>query len=158
MKRIPLTQGLFAIVDDEDFEWLNQWKWSAFKSRYSYYAQRNQGPRKKQKTILMHRQILNAQKGQITDHKEHNGLDNRKENIRICTPRQNSQNSRKMKKGSSIYKGVIFHIHKKKWMAQIYHKGINKYLGYFDSEIKAAKVYNKMAKELFGKFACLNNV
>jgi len=84
---IPLTQGRFAIVDPDDYDWLNQYKWYAAKCRTTFYAYRS----KTRTTVNMHREIMCAPKGMICDHKNHNGLDNRKSNLRLCTNRQNQK-------------------------------------------------------------------
>ncbi|KKM82689.1 hypothetical protein LCGC14_1317060 [marine sediment metagenome] len=153
MRKILLTQGKFAIVDDKDFEWLNQWKWSASKSHNTFYAQRHTG--KSRRTILMHRQILNVPSGFETDHRNSNGLDNRRCNIRRCTTAQNHQNEQPIRGGTSKYKGVTYHknYRDKKYTAHIKHKGEKFYLGCFGTEIEAAKAYDTKAKELFGEFA-----
>ena len=154
-KQIPLTQGQFAIVDDKNFEWLNQWKWYALKSRYTFYAVRNVGKHPKQTLVLMHRQIMNAHKEQEIDHHNGNGLDNHRINLRFCASGQNNQNQRKTR-GTSKYKGVSWHKNIKQWRVSIQddYKTIN--LGYFDNEEDAARAYDQKAKELFGEFANTN--
>ena len=149
---IPLTKGLFAIVDKEDYEKLAAYKWHASESRNNFYAQRSC----KGKTIKMHREIINVPEGFVCDHINHNTLDNRKCNLRICTARQNALNQKPSDKGTSIYKGVSWHKGHKKWQAKIdYHKHWI-HIGYFDYELDAAVSYDDMAIELFGQFACLN--
>ncbi len=106
------------------------------------------------RTIEMHRQILNAPAGLLCDHKNHNGLDNRRANLRLCTPSQNSQNQLPRAGFSSIYKGVSRE--KNKWRADIRLNGRPIFIGYFDDQIDAAIAYDDMAIELFGEFACLN--
>lgn len=153
MKRIPLTQGKFAIVDDELFEWLNQWKWCAHKNRNTYYAERGGKGH-----IQMHREILGLTygDGKLSDHINHNGLDNRQSNIRICTNAENLQNQRPQKDKTSKYKGVRWSKVAEKWRAYIKKNKKWSCLGYFANEIDAAKAYNRKAKELFGEFACPN--
>ncbi len=151
-KLISLTQNKFTIVDNEDFERLNQYSWSADKKECTCYAKHNAGKRH----ILMHREILKAKKGQDIDHINHNGLDNRKCNLRFCTPSQNHRNQKPSKGGTSCYKGVSRHKKNSKWQVHIWLNGKNNYLGCYDNEIKAAKVYDKKALELFGEFACVN--
>ena len=156
MKLIPLTQGQITLVDDEDFEELNQFKWHAHRRQkhYTYYARRGfQG-----KTISMHRQIMNVPKGQQIDHRNMVGTDNRRCNLRFCTRSQNQMNRRSFKNGSSQFKGVTWHKYGKKWQAQVFFGKKLYYLGYFDSEIEAAKAYDRKAIELFGEFAKLNFV
>ena len=154
---IPLTQGLFALVDGEDYEKLSKYKWYALKARNTYYAVRQKTVNhKKQKTIFMHRQILTAQTKDETDHCNHCGLDNRKYNIRLCTRSQNQHNSLPRKNTSSRFKGVYWCTSYRKWRCRIYISGQQIYLGSFSNEIKAAKAYDNKAKELFGEFAHLN--
>lgn len=155
-KLIPLTQGKFAIVDDEDYEWLNQWKWCAFINESGQcYAARGTRRNHQRKTILMHRLIMNATKGQIIDHKNHNSSDNRRANLRICTHQQNDRNRRKVF-GSSKFKGVSWKKSNSCWCAYIKINGKHKSLGFFHNEIDAAKAYDVKAKELFGEFAKTN--
>lgn len=154
MKKIRLSRGKFAIVDDEDFEILNQYKWYSDKKRYTFYAARNipyilGGYR----IIYMHNQILGL-KG--IDHKNGNGLDNQRSNLRSCTNQQNQMNRRSQKGSSSNYKGVSWHKRAKKWMSQICISGKHIYIGIFTSEIQAALAYDSEAIKLCGEFAKLN--
>lgn len=148
MKTIPLTQGKFAIVDDEDYPELSKYKWYIARG----YAVRGF----KGKTIFMHKNILNTPNGFQTDHINHNGLDNKRCNLRICTASQNQQNRQHRPDGSSKYKGVWWDKVRKKWKSQIKHNNCMIYLGYFISEKEAAKMYDIKAIELFGEFAYLN--
>jgi len=154
-KRIPLTQGKFAIVDDEDYERLSRFKWYTGKSRNTFYAVRSVKIMGKWITRKMDRDILNVPIGFQVDHINRNGLDNRKVNLRTCTLAQNVRN-RKTPKHSSKYKGVSWFKITKKWRAYIYPNNKFISLGYFMNEIDAAKAYDNKAKELFGEFACLN--
>lgn len=156
MKQIPLTKGQFAIVDDDKYEWLNQWKWQADKVPYgTYRAVRTDFTSGKKRKIYMHRQILGTPVGTEVDHKNHNTLDNRIQNIRNCTHAQNKQNSKPLKNKSSKYKGVHLYKPNGKWEVQIHFgKLIN--LGYFDNEIEAAKTYDTAARKYFGEFAYCN--
>lgn len=157
-KEIELTQGKVAIVDDEDYEWLNQWKWCYHKSYNGGYAERTDYKNGVQKTIKMHREIMNATKGQQIDHKNLNRLDNTKENLRICNIQENSFN-RKSKGVTSKYKGVSYSTNGNcKWRARIYCGDKRIHIGYYDNEIDAAKAYNEEAIKLFGEFAWLNEI
>ena len=149
---IPLTQGKFAIVDAEDYDRLNRYQWHACKCKSTYYACRVEGG----KTIRMHREIMHAPKGVIVDHINHNGLDNRKGNLRLCTHAQNCYNQRASSTGTSKYKGVCWHKCNRKWIARIRCDGKFYNLGDFENEIEAAKAYDDKAVELFGEFACPN--
>jgi len=154
MKLIPLSKGLFTEVDDIDFEWLNQWKWYAMKSGNTFYAARTSKEREK---ILMHRLILDITKGKVTpDHIDRNGLNNKRNNLRIATRSQNNINKIKKEKCSSIFKGVCITNDGKKWQAHIQKDYKQIYLGCFETQIEAALAYNNAAKKLHGKFANLN--
>jgi len=158
---LPLSQNKFAIVDAEDYDRLNKYKWCLSRSPRTNYAVRSikgkrvKGKRAKRKTILMHRFILNAPRGLVVDHINHNGLDNRKKNIRLCTRKQNNRNKRPQGK-TSRYKGVYFNKPRKKFVARICINGKTTHIGVFTDQIDAAKAYDKKAKELFGEFAYLN--
>jgi hypothetical protein len=166
MKTIPLTQGKFAIVDDEDYEELSKYKWFVINRRHSYAVRNSYGRHRHR--IYMHREVIgmpSSDNGPV-DHINHNGLDNRKCNLRICSNNQNRQNSRKQKKiASSKYKGVCWHkgsIYKGLrqrgfWSAHIGQNKKQIYLGVFKTEVDAADAYDRKAKELFGDFAYLNN-
>ncbi len=159
MKTIKLTQGKKAMVDDEDYAWLNQWKWYAHKDRNTYYAVRDTSHRTpKREYIRMHRLILGLKKGdgKLSDHWNHNGLDNRKSNLRLCTYSQNAQNRIPLENTASRFKGVDWQKGAKKWCASITNNGKCVHLGLFDSEIQAAKKYDETARGLFGEFAYTN--
>lgn len=156
MKTIKLTKGKVCLVDDEDFENLNQYKWHLC----SGYAARSVGYKDNKHMLYMHRVILNITNSKIyVDHKDSNKLNNTKSNLRTCTQSQNGANARtpSMKK-TSKYKGVYFDKSRKKWTARIKVKYIGKFLGRYDTELEAAKAYNKAAFEIFGEFARLNKV
>jgi len=156
VKLIPLTHGKFAIVDAEDYQYLVKYKWYISQDGNNFYAYAFLSKGNKKIKVFMHRMIMNAPKGLFIDHIDGNGLNNRRSNLRPCTPAQNVQNSRPRCNASSKYKGVFWNKTNKKWNATI-HKGDNRiYLGGFDDEIEAALAYDRKAKELFGEFAYLN--
>jgi len=157
-KQIQLTLGMVAIVDFEDYEYLSQFKWCAHKNKNTYYAERGfYSSSGKWRTITMHREIMGLRKGDLrqVDHKNRNGLDNQKLNLRVSTISQNHANAIS-RGGSSKYKGVSWHKATKMWRAQI---GIRKHhihIGLYDSETKAALDYNKYAQKFYGDYARLN--
>jgi|TARA_Y100000034_G_C6768225_1_gene342575 hypothetical protein len=162
MERIKLTQGQYALVDDEDFDELNKYKWCAFwnKPTQSYYVVRKSRKSegfKKQRLIFMHRQIMNVPVGLYTDHINHDTLDNRKENLRLCTASQNHGNRQLNKNNTSGYKGVSWHKRDKRWRTAIRIGGKKKHLGHFKTKEEAMEAYNESAKLFFGEFARLNN-
>ena len=157
MKKIQLTQGKHALVDDEDFEFLSQWKWHLSHG----YAQRSInvsrfGNGKKTKTIRMHRTIMQLSERTSIDHINGDGLDNRKSNLRACTGKQNQQNRKTHY--NKRFKGVNWHRRVSKWQTSIRVDGKLRHLGYFIDEIEAAKMYNKAALQYFGEYARLNEV
>jgi hypothetical protein len=152
-----LTQGFFAIVDPEDYDRLAKFKWHVSKSVHTFYARRKVAHKKNKKTIIyMHRQIIKVPAGFVVDHINHNGLDNRKANLRPATWAQNIRNSKKTRnKFRSNYKG-LFHRRDGMWRVRISANGKTRYLGCFKDEIDAAKAYDRAAKEYHGQFASLN--
>lgn len=163
MKEIKLTQGKVALVDDKNFDWLNQYKWHAG----TYYAQRkiiiqsqnkSKNIKRKLKTISMHREVMRnkLKDNEEVHHINGNELDNREKNLQVVTRSQHEMLGKKRKDCTSQYKGVSLDKNNKKWRAQIRLNGKYIHLGRFSDEKKAAKAYDKTAKELFGKFARLN--
>jgi hypothetical protein len=158
MKLIPLTKGYFAQVDDEDYDWLMQWKWQVFIDPNNVYARRD-GPRKvngKRPHIWMHRLIMDTPDDMQCDHGDHNGLNNQRLNLENCSRSQNQFNRRKKKNCSSIYVGVTYEPKKKLYRACIRTMGVRYNLGRFKFEEDAARAYDRKAIELFGKHAHLN--
>jgi hypothetical protein len=149
--KIKLTKGLFALVDSEDFEWLNQYKWSAAKG-VKYAASSING-----RVVLMHRLISNAPEGMEVDHINGDGLDNRKDNLRICTSKQNHYNHKLLANNKSGYNGVSktpFNT----WHTCISVNNKTVHLGTYKNKEDAALAYNMAAKEYYGEFARLNKI
>lgn len=154
-KIIALNKGEVAIVDDGDFDWLNQWKWHIHReTRWGRYAVRTDS--RSGKVVIMHRLIMDAPKGMQVDHINGDGLDNRRENMRLCTNSQNTKNKRLSKSSTSGYKGVSWFSKLGKYASRIRVDGELIRLGYFHDPIEAAKVYDEAAKRYFGEFARLN--
>lgn len=157
MIKIPLTQGQFAVIDAEDALLVSAHKWHADRQPTGFYACASIRLSKKygdNKTIRMHRLIMNAKEGQIIDHIDGNTLNNCKRNLRFANTSQNGANAERRKRNKSGYKGVSKHAHSKKWQAFIK----TTYLGTFETAEEAAKAYNIAALEHFGEFAKLNQI
>lgn len=152
MKEVKLTRGLFAQVDDSDFEWINKYTWATRLDQTRYYAITHTSRKdKKQGTVFMHTLIMNPPKGMEIDHIDGNGLNNQRNNLRIVTHSQNMMNQRSARK----YKGVF--ITKKGYIRtairvnnEIYYAGTSK------TEEQAAKRYDALASYYYGEFARLN--
>lgn len=155
MKTIKLSQGKMALVDDADFEWLNQWKWYAVLNRGNFYAFRNVRTAIGQTIVQMHRQVLGLCHGDSKhcDHKNHNTLDNQRLNIRMCTNQQNAYNRKPFVGGTSVHKGVSWDKSTGKWVVMIQYDGSRHNLGRFVNEDDAANAYNSAASKFFGDFA-----
>lgn len=157
MKTIPLTRGMFALVDDSDFEEVSQFRWQAHRSRRGFYAAHTEarvnGTRRR---ILMHRLLLGVKSGD-TDHRDGNGLNNQRDNLRVATHRQNLQAFQHKRAGtSSRFRGVSWHPANRKWRALIGLPGKVKHLGMFTHEEDAARAYDAAARQFFGEFASPN--
>lgn len=158
MKKIWLNDEEYTLVDDEDYDFLVQWKWCYHPNGYAIRIERAKINNKVScKTVRMHRVVNNTPKEYLTDHINGNRLDNRKDNLRNCTHSENNMN-RKSKHGASKYKGVSKDNGYKNWRAQIQKDGKVRHLGTFKCEKEAARTYNKAAKELFGEYARLNKI
>jgi len=155
MKKIdistPTYSNTFALVDDADFEWLNQWKWHPHSTGQLLYVRRTANG----KGLLMHRLIV-GNSSKKTDHRDRNGLNNQRFNLRTATHAQNMANRKIQRNNKSGYKGVCWSKQAKKWRAQIKINGKGRYLGEYFCLIKAAKAYDEVAKENYGEFARTN--
>jgi hypothetical protein len=153
--RIPLTQGKYAIVDPDDYFRLSKFKWHAVKGCSTFYAVRSINRGGKCSRIHMHREVLKVADDMYVDHINHNGLDNRKANLRVATFAQNTWNAERPI-GRSGYKGVWFSKKTGLWRASITCCGKRKYLGCFYDKRQAAKAYDRAAMKYHGRFASLN--
>ena len=156
MERIPLTQDKFALVDDEDYEYLMQWKWCAIRGRHRWYAMRKSGAR----TLLMHRVVLDAPRRTPVDHINADGLDNRKCNLRLCTTGQNTQRG-DFRTGKTGYRGVQCVAERRsKYRARM--RGGNGgerwvgHLGFYATPEEAAMAYDEAMLWIYGEHAFTN--
>jgi hypothetical protein len=158
MKEIRLTKGYVALVDDEDYDFLMQWKWQLNSDGYNLYASRTDYYSKK--GVKMHRVIMNTPKGMEVDHVFHNGLDNRKfieingelkQNLRNCTHKENSKNMHCKNKIKGVYITKYG-----RYMAKIGVDGERIYLGCFKKKEDAIIAYNNAAIKYLGEFANIN--
>ena len=150
MKEIKLSNGMVTMVDDENYEHLNKFKWHSQKGRYTYYVIRHGN--KENTTIRMHREIMNPQKKMEIDHIDHNGLNNQKYNLRICTRSENHMNEDHKGKLKGSYYERKYGLFK----SRITHNGKDIFLGYYKTRIEAAVAYDRAALKYFGEYANLN--
>jgi hypothetical protein len=160
MKEIPLSKGYVTIVDDADYDWLNQFTWHADVRKHTVYAARNrrksEGPNR---NTYMHRELAGVTDPKIdVDHHDLNGLNNTRDNLRVCNRSNNHGNKRRgrLQKTSSRFKGVYLHTQNNNWVAQIMLDGMCHHLGSYDSEADAARAYDVAAVAKYGEFARVN--
>lgn len=164
MKRIdvstPKHPGMFALVDDDDYERVSRYKWSAEVRKNVTYATRGVCIDGKRKVVRLHRFVMRAKPGEQFDHVDRNGLNNQKANLRSCTHQQNAGNVEKASgsKAWSRFKGVAWCKRFKCWVASIRVSGGTKKIGNFESELSAAAHYDEAAVEKYGCFAFINGV
>lgn len=148
---------MVAIVDDEDYDWLSQWKWSAIWNGRNWYAFRQPWEKSNRKNVYMHRVILGAPDGTDVDHIDTGEtLNNRRENLRLCTVSQNGMNRPFPKNNASGYKGVYWNKKDRKWQADICVNQARHHLGQFVDIEDAARAYDEAARKYHGEFAWTN--
>lgn len=162
MREIPLTQGKVALVDDEDYDYLMQWKWKINNDGYAVaYTRDHLFPghsRPIKIASLMHREIFKHPLNLIVDHIDGDRLNNTRVNLRICTQSENSKNRCVPKNNKSGFKGVCWSKRSGKWVAQLTANGRVMHLGLFTCPTAAALVYNAAAIKHHGEFAKLNQI
>lgn len=155
MKRIPLTQGKEALVDDQDYDYLMQWKWRVTSNGYAVWGDGHEH------LVLMHRDIAKRTYQRCearVDHIDRDRLNNQRHNLRLATQSENGANRGPNRNNTSGFKGVFLHRHTGLWRAEICKDRKRICLGYFTDKIEAAKAYNEAALKYFGEFAYLNPV
>lgn len=154
--KIPLTKEKVAIIDAADEELVGRYAWRAFHSRGNWYAQATlPGLRGPGSTIFMHRLLVDAPKGTQVDHRDHDGLNNRRDNLRYATHATNQMN-RRSGVGLSRFKGVSYNARTRMWLSRIVHTKKTGCLGHYVTEEMAALAYDLAAEVLFGEFRSLN--
>ncbi len=152
MKSIRLTQGYFALIDDEDFPLVDRYTWYAVVRSHTVYATTSLWVEGSSVQLKMHNLIMG---GKYVDHKDGNGLNNQKENLRFANAEQNGANRKKKRNSQCKYKGITVN-RIGRYQASIGYQGRSIYIGCFSTQEEAAKAYDAKAKELFGEFAKLN--
>jgi hypothetical protein len=159
MKRILLTKGGEALVDDQDHDYLSRWKWYAAKGG-KYAARDTRSSNRRRGTLIYMHDVVAARIGMVgtIDHANRDTLDNQRHNLRPATGSQNGANRGPQVNNTSGYKGVTWDKARHRWSASIKVRGQRKNLGRFDNKIEAARAYNQAALKHFGVFAFLNPV
>jgi hypothetical protein len=162
MKEVPLTKGKAALVDDEDYLEVSKYKWLLTRGNSKFYAGRDVIIAGRKTRLLLHRELLGAPRGLVVDHKDGDGLNNCRSNIRLATKSQNQQNQRAQARVGkhSRFKGVSYQADSsdRPWKAYIFVGDVKVSLGHFQREERAAQAYNSAAVRYFGEFALLNDV
>lgn len=151
-RTIQLTQGLVTVVDAEDYDFLSQWRWYANKRPHTFYAIRSTQTENGNRCVRMHSLILGTPKGLCSDHRNGNGLDNRRSNLRICTSEQNSRNKKMAKNNTTGCKGINWEANLNKWRVRIGIDGKRLFLGRYDDINEAIAVRLAKEKELYGEY------
>jgi hypothetical protein len=159
MKEIRITDrkgnNYKILVSDCDYQYVSQFSWSIKKAHSTIYAKTRINHNK---WGVMHRMIMKAKHGEQIDHRNHNGLDNRRRNLRSCCNTKNHMNGQMHRDNQSGYKGVSFDKRRGTYRARLKHNGREVWLGSFTTATDAAIAYNKSAKKYFGEFAKLNQI
>jgi hypothetical protein len=156
--RLVLPSGHVALIDESDMPTVRQFAWHALRARRTVYVQTHGAPANGRTRSYLHRLLLDAPPELFVDHRNQNGLDNQRSNLRLCTRGQNAANMPANPDGSSGYRGVHLYSnnHSNPWRAELRVKGKRLHLGYFSDPWAAAEAYNDAAQDLWGEFALLN--
>lgn len=156
MKTVSVSNGRVALVDDEDYKWISRFKWHAVLMGRGFYVMRNRrisdgpGPG----TILLHRAILEAPASFEVDHRNGDGLDNQRKNLRLATSQQNQRAFQRKAAGkTSRFRGVCWHKAAEKWSAQLKISRRKIHLGLFSDEEAAARAYDSAVRVAYGEFS-----
>lgn len=158
MKKIPLTRGKVAVIDDKDYVYVEPFKWCAMPNGTTWYAITNvRCPDGKQRQVRMHRLLMGVKRrdGMEVDHVNHNGLDNRRNNLRVCTHQQNMCNG-KAKRGKSRFRGLSWDASRQWWRVSLRVYGRDRYVGIYKDEMQAALGYDLAALRTHKEYACCN--
>lgn len=156
--QIPLTRDKVALIDDCDYATIGRYNWTAMCVNGAWYAIRCVRKEGKRYSVLMHRQILGSPTGSMIDHRDRNGLNNRRQNLRYCSNSQNQYNSKPKRTNKCGFKGVYWHKTNQKWAARITVDGKVQLLGYFTDLEAAGTAYDRAALQLCGMFARPNHI
>jgi len=149
---VPLTQGHEATIDAADVHLVEGFNWRALVTSSAVYAVRTDCSGQKQRKIYLHRVIMGDPESVYVDHRDSDGLNNRRGNLRAATRSQNNHNSRVRTDNTSGIKGVVWHKPRGKWAARIKLNGKNRHLGLFRCPTAAALAYAKASRALHGEF------
>lgn len=149
---IQLTQGKSAVIDAEDVHLVSGFDWTVMNSARTSYAKRNDWCGGKQKSVLLHRVVFGAADGVRVDHRDGDGLNCRKSNLRQATYKQNNLNTRGHIDSKTGLKGVSKHSLCNKYRAEIQIGGKKKYLGMFETAAKAKAAYDLANAQIHGEF------
>jgi hypothetical protein len=157
VKTLPLTKGFTTVVDDADYDRVACFKWTALiTTKGKVYAYRRGTRAEGQPVIYLHRFIIDASNDVEIDHRDSDGLNNCRNNLRVCSHIQNTRNSRRRSDNTSGFKGVHYDTNRKRWIAQVQINGRRSHIGAYRTREEAARAYDLAAVKYFGEFARLN--
>lgn len=156
-QRLALNKGRFALIDKNDFECANKFRWTAHWDGWNWYAIRHARVNNKWTTIYLHRFLMDASPGTQIDHADGNGLNCTRDNMRMASNYQNQQNQKRQANNSSGVSGVCWYKPYQKWLARIGANGKKIHLGYFESKADAKRARDEAAIRYHGEFARLND-